>query len=151
MPHILTLAGLCLKYLIIGTTPTALLWWKQNFWTKAFVSMVAFCVAAYTFLCAGSHLCNEGLPPLYLLFLFGIMAASLPWVLGRWRLTIPPALVAVILAGVYTADVLADSYHSPTVTGNPKSSSGRFWHTPLTGQYPRDMKKFSRRKIQLGK
>ena len=148
MSHILTLAGLSLKYALIGSAPTGLLCWKQNIWTKAFASMFAFLVAADAFTLVGSHLCNEGFPPLYLPFLFGIMAASLPWVPGRWRWAIPPALLVVILAGVYTSDALADSYHSPTVTGNPKSASGRFWHTPLTGQYPRDMNKFPKRKMQ---
>jgi len=112
MSHILTLAVFSLKYVIIGILPTALLWWKQDFWTKTCVSVVAFCVSAYTILLAGLFICDEGSPTLYLLILFEIMAASLPWVLGRWRLAIPLALAAVILAGVYSADTL-DSYTKP--------------------------------------
>jgi len=112
MPHILTLADFSLKYVIIAILPTALLWWKQTFWTKAFVSLVAFCVTAYTILLAGTFMCDEGSPTLYLMILFGIMAASLPWVLGKWRLAVPCALAGVVLAGVYSADTL-DSYMKP--------------------------------------
>jgi hypothetical protein len=48
-------------------------------------------------------------------------------------------LVAVTISGgILTAGHLTSSYHLDTVTGNPNYTSGRFWHTPLSGQYPRD-------------
>ena len=42
------------------------------------------------------------------------------------------AMLFVTLVGL-----LVSSYHSVEVTGNPELANGRYWHTSLTGMYPR--------------
>jgi hypothetical protein len=127
--------------LCVGVASTGLFWWKRNIWTKASVSVIAFIAAAYAFRFAGIHKCDEGSPPEILAFAVGGLAASLPWMLAQWRLAVPLAFVVVFFAGTFTARALAHSYHAPEVTGNPAFSSGRFWHSSVTGQLPRDPKK----------
>jgi hypothetical protein len=125
----------------VGVASTGLFWWKRNVWTKASISVVAFIAAAFAFKFAGMHKCNEGNPPELLGNVVGVIAASLPWMLAQWRLAVPLAFVVVFFAGTYTARALAESYHAPAITGNPAFSSGRFWHSSVSGQLPRDPKK----------
>lgn len=113
---------------------------KRMVWIKAIISVIMFIVAVFAFEAAGQHKCNEGNPPASLAYIMGMLAASLPWVLARWVWIVPIAFAMVVYAGTHTADALADSYHGEAVTGNPVFSSGRFWHTWISGQYPRDAK-----------
>ena len=128
-------------YFGVGIASTGLLWWKRNSWIRASISVITFTVTAYAFHFAGMHKCFEGNPPEFLEYAVGALAALLPWVFARWRSVVPLSFTIVFFAGTFTAGVLADSYHGPTVTGNPAFSSGRFWHSTLTGQLPRDPKK----------
>jgi hypothetical protein len=152
MPYVPLLAGWSdWFYLGVGIASTGVLWWKRNLWTKAMVSVIAFVAVAYAFQFAGMHKCFEGRPPALLEYFVGAIAAALPWALGQWRLAVPVAFAIVFLTGTFTARALADSYHGPGVTGNPAFSSGRFWHTPVSGQFPRDPKKVEEFWNRLGR
>jgi hypothetical protein len=42
------------------------------------------------------------------------------------------------------------SYHRDNITGNRDYRSGTFWHTPFTGQYPRDPSQtFEKRQAEI--
>ena len=129
-------------YAIVGVAITGLLWWRRDWWIKAVVSLVIFVGVAYPFQFAGMHKCYEGRPPNVLEYAFGIIAALLPWCFGNWKWPVPVGFVAVLFLGTFTARSLAHSYHCTNVTGNPGFSSGRFWHSPISGQYPRDQEKY---------
>ena len=142
MPYIPILAGWPeWVYVAVGLGASGLLWWKNHWWVKAAISVVLFIGAAYAFQFAGMHMCFEGSPPAVLEVLFGGLAASLPWLLGRWKWPVPVAFIAVFFTGTFLAGFLASSYHGEDVSGNPDFSSGQFWHTPISGQYPRDLEK----------
>jgi len=93
---------------------------------------------------AGHHLCDEGGAPAFVVLTAAVGTASTPFLLlsRLWLLRLVVGLVAG--AGMFLAAHLAASYHRDEITGNPRYSSGRFWHTPFTGQYPRDKAKTPR-------
>ncbi|MCX6907805.1 MAG: hypothetical protein NTY01_07160, partial [Verrucomicrobia bacterium] len=84
--------------------------------------------------------CSEGSSPLFVVFTCAGVAALGPFCvrLRSWRL--PLYVFFVVIGGIFIAEYLAASYHRKDITGNPAFSSGQFWHTPFTGQYPRDPK-----------
>ena len=128
-------------YMVAGLAATALLWWRSDGWIRAVVSVVMFGCVGYPTRFAGMHECFEGRPPELLELVFAGIAASLAWSLGRWRWPVPLTFIMLLSAGTFTARALAHSYHSDEITGNPEFSSGRFWHTAITGQLPRDKDK----------
>lgn len=93
---------------------------------------------------SGMHKCAEGHAPSYLAFLFASIVASIPWLTGAHPWAIRALIVVVLSSGMTCANLLASSYHQNNITGNPDFASGRFWHTPFTGQYPRDHDKTQR-------
>jgi len=85
----------------------------------------------------GGHECAEGKPPEYLAFVGGGLAGAVPWCRSfsmniRRMLAFSIAMLFVTMVGL-----LVTSYHSVDITGSAKLANGRFWHTALTGQYPR--------------
>ena len=66
-----------------------------------------------------------------------LLTAAAPLLATRRRWLIPILVCASFTSSVLSALLLMDVYHSKDYTGNPAYSSGRFWHTPLTGIYPR--------------
>ena len=90
---------------------------------------------------AGAHKCDEGTPPTLFLLLVVVPVAIIPWInwLNPWVMR---GLISIAITfGLIWAGDLAHSYHGETITGNPAYSSGTFWHTPITGQYPREPNK----------
>jgi hypothetical protein len=101
-------------------------------------SVQVFLAAFFAVGCAGVHMCHEGGSPLFLNLAVGALASIVPW-FHKWNVWVLRACIIVVtIVGMHTARFLAHSYHGDTITGNPRFSSGRFWHTPFTGQYPRD-------------
>lgn len=86
------------------------------------------------------HLCDEGGAPWFIRYGFGALGAALPWVMPSHPWLTRVSLIPIILVGVFVARHLTASYHSEEITGNPLYSRGRFWHTPFTGQYLRELK-----------
>jgi hypothetical protein len=83
------------------------------------------------------HLCDEGRAPFFVKFGFGAIGGALPWVLPSSPWITRGAIIPIILFGAFVASFLTASYHRDDITGNRDFSSGFFWHTPFTGQYPR--------------
>ena len=70
---------------------------------------------------------------------FGAAAAIIPWIKS---ISVPyrrGIAGLTVFFGMVIAMLLTSSYHGKEVTGNPEYSNGRFWHTPITGQYPRSI------------
>ncbi|MEP4077933.1 hypothetical protein [Haloferula sp.] len=136
----------------IGLVSTGALWWRQNGWTKAITSVVLLLTVLQSFLFAGYHKCYEGSPPMTLGWVFGLLAASLPWLINKWKFAVPLIYLVLITAGAQIARSLARSYHGSEVTGNPAFSSGDFWHSAITGLHPRDAEKTAahRNRFDLG-
>lgn len=84
------------------------------------------------------HLCDEGNAPIFIQFGFAAIGAALPWVLPSYPWITRLAIVPILLVGGGVASYLTATYHRDDITGNRSYSSGWFWHTPFTGQYPRD-------------
>ena len=101
-------------------------------------SVTLFTLTAFTMFMYGSHKCDEGGTPLCVVVVAGFLTAALPWGLRDHPWLLRVLVAAVIFVGATVASKLAHSYHRDDITGNPRYASGRFWHTPLTGQYPRD-------------
>lgn len=85
-----------------------------------------------------SHMCDEGSAPFFVKYGFGMCGAALPWLLPSHPWITRGAVIPTILIGVFVARFLTASYHRDDITGNRAYSSGRFWHTPFTGQFQRD-------------
>jgi hypothetical protein len=105
---------------------------------RIIISIVLFIVATIHFQLSGSHKCDEGSPPEFLSFIAGVVTATIPWLFTRWKWTRRIVIVVMLIACGAVSSILAHSYHGQYITGNPEFSSGRFWHTALSGQYPRD-------------
>ncbi len=113
--------------------------WKKS-WARLLSALIIFPLAAHYINYCGLHFCDEGNPPLFMVLTYAGAAALGPFCvrLCRWRL--PLYVFLMTIAGIATSMHLAGSYHRQDITGNPAYSSGQFWHTPFTGQYPRDPK-----------
>jgi len=85
-----------------------------------------------------SHMCDEGSAPFFVKCGFGLCGAALPWLLPSHPWVTRGAVIPAMLVGVFVARYLTASYHRDDITGNRAYSSGRFWHTPFTGQFHRD-------------
>ncbi len=97
---------------------------------------------------SGMHMCQEGRSPSYLAFVFAFLASSMPWQRGLHPWTIRALIAVVFGSGISSSSYLASSYHQKEITGNPDYASARFWHTALTGQYPRDKAKMERKRMR---
>lgn len=122
--------------LIVLISTTHLRWWKGRgaILTSSVLlgSLVTLMVLEW-----GGHECAEGKPPEYLAFVGGGLAGAVPWCRSfsmniRRMLAFCIAMLFVTMVGL-----LVSSYHSVGITGNAKLANGRYWHTTLTGQYPR--------------
>ncbi len=102
------------------------------------ISSILLLLLTYYLLAAFDHACDQGRAPHFVrygLYCFGV---ATPWVFPRRPWIIRATLFAALSVGMTIAIYLTNSYHGDSITGNPHYSSGRFWHTPFTGQYPRD-------------
>ena len=122
--------------LIVLLGMTHLKWWENR---KAILiaSLVVGSLVTIMIQAWGAHESGQGKPPTYLAFVGGILAGAVPWCQSfsiriRRVLAFSIALLFVTLVGL-----LVSSYHSVGITGNPKLANGRYWHTALSGQYPR--------------
>jgi hypothetical protein len=111
---------------------------------KAVASGLLFGLTAAIISVFGSHRCDEGSAPLFIIVFAAVISAAAPWVFGSrpWRAR--GLIILIVCVGALSASHLASSYHGDDITGNPSYSSGRFWHTGFTGQYPRDRSKTPR-------
>lgn len=101
---------------------------------------------------SGMHMCDDGKLPSFVMFATGVVAGIFPWLYSAHPWLIRGLIFLTITIGLVSSRILITSYHSDSITGNPKYSSGRFWHTSFTGQYPRDHKKMAELKeIRLRK
>ena len=104
---------------------------------RIFCTLMLLLLAAFTIFICGSHKCDEGDAPASIMLATAALTACLPWMLRLHPWLMRAAVAVVIYAGATIASDLTHSYHRDDMTGNPRYASGRFWHTPLTGQYPR--------------
>jgi len=83
------------------------------------------------------HQCDAGSMPPAMSIGFSATAALLPWVkrLRVWQMRC--LMICVFIFAFFASAFVVASYHTREITGNPKSSAGRFWYTAITGQYPR--------------
>lgn len=95
--------------------------------------LIAFLIDSHS-----GHLCDEGRAPIFITFGFGAIGAALPWILPALPWVTRGTIIPLILIGEFVASFLTASYHRDDITGNRRYSYGWFWHTPITGQYPRD-------------
>ncbi|MEM7391254.1 MAG: hypothetical protein AAF492_02815 [Verrucomicrobiota bacterium] len=111
---------------------------------RAVSSLIVFPLTFFIVSLFGFHKCDDGTSPAYIAYTTALLSASLPWI-GRLPLWLGKTMIAVLLtSGAMASSYLSSSYHREDITGNDKYSSGRFWHTPFTGQYPRDKSKTPR-------
>jgi hypothetical protein len=116
---------------------------------RALISLALFLIGSILVALCGMHMCDEGKAPQFVVFATAFLLALYPWFkkLNPWCIR---GLIAVTLsAGMFTSNYLATSYHSENITGNPDYASARFWHTPFTGQYPRDAKKMAEYRAKM--
>ncbi len=110
--------------------------------SRVLSSIILLVVTAFVVISFGSHRCNQGGSPPFLITLTAFLAAGMPWLLtGRMRVLRGVIVLVVASSGMILANYLTSSYHRDDITGNPDYSSGRFWHTTFTGQYPREQDK----------
>ena len=122
--------------LIVLVSTLHLKWWDST-WAMILSSVLLGSLVTLMVQAWGAHQCAEGKPPGYIAFLGGTLAGAVPWCHSlsmaiRCWLAFSIAMMFVTLVGL-----LVSSYHSGGITGNPKLANGRFWHTTLSGQYPR--------------
>lgn len=133
---LINLAGLAIASLVavFGTVP---LFFGKGVWHKTGSSLLLFLSVAFGVLIAGAHMCDEGGSPPFVILSTAAVCSAMPWLAlkNAWLTRI--AIAVVLMSGMAAAHNLADSYHAENITGNPEYSSGRFWHTPFSGQYPR--------------
>ena len=138
MDTFLWLLGVCGVVLLISTTHLS----PDTKWGGRLISSVLIALLSFPLVAiVGFHHCDEGSPPPLIVLTPAILCAIFPWMrfLNVW---IVRCLIAVVLSsGLLTASFLTSSYHLPDITGNPEYASERFWHTWITGQYPRDKAK----------
>lgn len=105
---------------------------------RAIATILLSCMTCFVVVMSGFHHCDEGGAPSFVIFSSAAITGVLPWLnrLHPWSIRI--AIALTVTTGMVSATYLSSSYHRDTITGNPKYSAGRFWHTPFTGQYPRD-------------
>ena len=105
---------------------------------RAISSILLLPLTALAVSISGEHKCDEGSVPPFVALATAVLAAGVPWVLRSRPWMMRGAAALVVLCGGIVESGLANSYHRDAITGNPSFASGRFWHTALTGQYPRD-------------
>ncbi len=115
---------------------------------RAMSSIALFLITWILVGVSGIHMCQEGRPPSYLAFVFALLASAIPWLIGVNLWMIRALLAVAVGGGISCASYLASSYHQKHITGNPDFASERFWHTPFTGQYPRDKAKMERKRMR---
>ncbi len=113
---------------------------------RGICSVALFLLTMLVVTASGFHRCDEGGTPSFVIFSSATITASLAWFsrLTPWQLRGLAAMT--ITLGMISGSRISSSYHREAVTGNPAYSAGRFWHTPFTGQYPRDREKTPRYK-----
>ncbi len=123
---------------------TAAIWKESSLWRRIVASVILSLLSFLAIEMAGMHMCREGGSPAFVVWSVTGIAATLPWIVRKnlWLLGLNIALV--VTSGMHIAHSLTNSYHRDDITGNPDYSSGRFWHTPFTGQLPRDREKMKR-------
>ena len=136
------------SYAVVIVLLVLLLMWIWNKPNKHRIrvvyALILFLVAALYNAQCGSNKGYEGRAPLFMVLMFAGAASLGPFCIRLRRWQLPLYVFLMIIAGAATSIYLTDSYERPDITGNPAFSSGRFWHTPFTGQYPRDMEKTQR-------
>ena len=102
------------------------------------ISSILLLLLTYYLLAAFDHACDQGRAPHFVRYGLYCFCVAVPWVFPKRPWTTRATLFAALSVGMTIVIYLTDSYHGDSITGNPHYSSGRFWHTPFTGQYPRD-------------
>lgn len=146
---ILLILGINGVILLLATTHLR----KTSQWReRALSSFAIFLFTTVVVGFSGMHMCNEGSPPSFVMLATGVVAGIFPWLYSAHPWLIRGLIFITVTMGMFSAKSLASSYHLPSITGNPKYTSGRFWHTAFTGQYPRDHEKMAEiKEIQLRK
>jgi hypothetical protein len=113
--------------------------WRKSALARVISSLLLFpltWVMVYSF---GNHLCDQGGAPAYISVTVAAFVTATPWLpsLSFWFQRL--AAGTLILLGMFTTSMLASSYHGDDVTANPAYSDGHFWHTSISGQYPRSI------------
>jgi len=109
--------------------------------SRTLSSLLLLALTAMAVFILSQHACEEGTAPPFVVFGTAVIAAGCPWLLPRRPWAMRGAIAVVVSCGIVVAQDLTNSYHRNSITGNPDYASGRFWHTSLTGQYPRDPSK----------
>jgi hypothetical protein len=93
------------------------------------ITVLAVCIMA------GLHHCDQG-TPYRLSAVFGVLAFILvAFIRRRGRALLGLLLIACL--GTIQSCYVSGLYHSDEMTGNPRYGSGSYWHSFLTGAYPR--------------
>ena len=108
---------------------------------KALSSFMLFVFSIPAVAFFGLHMCVEGNPPPFVIYATATLSASVPWIIPAHPWWIRGLIAIILSCGILTASYLTSSNHSESITGNPNYASQRFWHTFLTGQYPRNLEK----------
>lgn len=140
---------LIVSLVIVIIAMTHLQRWK-GITSLSISSLIIFMLMFLMATAYGNHKCDQGSAPEYIAILSGAMGMIVPWIrkVSVWRRRCIVAAVSFVWISI--GMFLTSSYHGEKITGNPKYSNGRFWHTALTGQYPRSVEPggFQRMKIE---
>ncbi len=117
---------------------------RTSTWKARAVSSIGiFLLAQLAVTIFSYHKCNEGSTPPFVMYAVASVAALFPWIYSTNPWAIRGMIAVTVMTGMLSAKHLTSSYHSERVTGNPSYATERYWHTPFTGQYPRDREKMA--------
>ena len=106
--------------------------WPLRLLSLLFTLFLIGCVFATT-----DHMCDEGDAPLFLMLASSLSASIFPLLFATRPWLCYGSVAFIAFSSFCASAYLTASYHRDDVTGNPRYASGRFWHTPFTGQMPR--------------
>jgi len=140
--HLLLMALVAIptSAVVVGVSVLPIWRWDTPWARFGSALLLFFGVALFSGM-TGVHMCNEGGTPPFVMFAGGALASAVPFLFSgrRWRIAICAWMVCATT--MLIAAHLTDIYHESEYTGNPAYSAGRFWHTPITGLYPRSQKR----------
>lgn len=128
--------------IILGLTaaclPALLYLWRVNRVTVPIAALSSGALAWFAIWIRGQHRCIEGDPPVTTVVFLALLvsAAHFTSFANKW-LAVGLATLVAISSQAFVGH-LARSYHSDTITGNPRMAQDTFWHTFFTGQHQRD-------------
>ena len=113
------------------------IWIWNNRQARAVSAGLVFSLIALVVTVTGTHGCNQGGPPIFMVCFPAALAALIVLRVDRNRWLSALLTILICTTAILVTSYLTHLYHDKKYTGNPRYSAGAFWHTPFTGLYSR--------------